>query len=166
MNYVSTLIEDTVEELYLKMGIVDPDHSIEDIAQRLGIQLYYFRKPPFVSRGCIYLDPAIPLEKRKEVFSHELAHILYHSGVQLFMTESFRLLQESQADNFALHFAVPTFMLRELVLSERNQAITSIASTFHVTHNFAAKRLNHYEKQIEGLILREKINSKMENYYR
>src|SRR5699024_576158 len=122
---------------------------------------HYFRKPPFVSRGCIYLDPAIPRKKRKEVFSHELEHILFHSGVQLFMTESFRRMQEWQANNFALHFAVPTFMLRELVLRERNQAIDTIATTFHVTHNFAAKRLNHYEKQIQGLILHEKISSKV-----
>ncbi|ASK61392.1 hypothetical protein CFK37_03985 [Virgibacillus phasianinus] len=150
MKYITTATEDAVKDLYYKMGLVDPDHSVDDIAQRLGIQLFYLRKPSFASHGCIYLDPTIPEKRRKEVFSHELGHILYHSGIQLFMTESYRRMQEWQADNFALHFAVPTFMLKEIELLDWNQAINSVVTTFNVTPNFAAKRLEHYEKQIQG----------------
>lgn len=74
------------------------------------------------------------------------------------MPKAFRLKQEYQARNFALHFCIPTFMLRKINLpSERNHAIAVIADTFEVTNSFAAARLDHYEKQIDGFLFHDKL---------
>ncbi|MGJ9460067.1 ImmA/IrrE family metallo-endopeptidase [Oceanobacillus sp. CF4.6] len=158
MIYPMTTLEDVIEELYLKLGVIDPDHPIEDVAERLGITLFYFEKPPFTMRNTIILDPRLPKELQKEIFAHELAHALFHSGAQVSMPESFRLKQESQAKNFSLHFCIPTFLLREMKFPEyRSHAVSMIAETFQVTNGFAEARLQHYENQIAGAMFHKKI---------
>lgn len=150
MKYITTPLEDLVEELYEEIGVMDPNYPIEGIADKLGIYLSYFRLPlPFTIPGNIVLNPFHSKEKQKETFAHELNHNLHHAGVQLNMPEQFRLMQEHKAHNFAYHFAVPTFMLRKMRLPKyRNQAVDFIAKNFGVTHAFADKRLEHYERQV------------------
>ncbi|MGY0692665.1 ImmA/IrrE family metallo-endopeptidase [Virgibacillus sp. FSP13] len=158
MKYVMTPLEDLIKKLYQKIGVTDPDHPIDDIALRLDIDLIYLKHFPCSSRGCIVLDPRLSAEKLKEIFGHELAHVLYHVGIQLIMPEMFRQMQEYQARNFALHFCIPTFMLQQINFPEyRCQAISVVAETFGVTNEFAAERLKHYENQITGALFHEEL---------
>ncbi len=159
MKYVMTPLEDLVQQLYQRIDVCQPDHSIDDIADRLDIELCYLQTASFSSRGCVVLDPRLSPEKQKEVFGHELAHVLFHVGIQLIMPESFRLLQEYQARNFALHFCVPTFMLlNQKLYKERAQSVDLIAKTYSVTHEFADLRLAHYERQIKAALFYERLN--------
>ncbi|MFA1819558.1 ImmA/IrrE family metallo-endopeptidase [Virgibacillus oceani] len=161
MQYVNTSLEDSVQKIYQKIGVRDPDHPMEDTADRIGVYISHW-KLPFLIPGNIVLDPMLSKEKKKEVFGHELCHHLCHVGVQLDMPESFRMLQEYQAKNFALHFCVPTFMLHRLSFPKhRNESIGKIAATFGVTGNFAAERLRHYEKQINGFMVYEKVSRQL-----
>ncbi|ALX47483.1 ImmA/IrrE family metallo-endopeptidase [Lentibacillus amyloliquefaciens] len=148
MIYTNTLLEDAIEELYLYVGIRDPDYSVEEMADKLGIVILDY-KLPFSIPGHIFLNPQLSKEKKKELFAHELSHDLYHVGLQINMPMDFRNLQEWQARNFALHFCIPTFMLKKMELpNNRAAASAKIAETFHVTYPFAYKRLKQYEKRI------------------
>ncbi|WP_010532472.1 ImmA/IrrE family metallo-endopeptidase [Lentibacillus jeotgali] len=163
MNYITTPLEDHVANMYYKIGISEPDSSIEEIARRLGIVLLYRKKPSFSMEGVITLNPFTSKEVRKITFAHELYHTLYHVGTQIDMPHLFRQLQEWQATNFAYHFCVPTFMLQKLKLpAYRSEAITFIAETFCVTNQFAKERLTIYEKQIIGTLFHERLSSSKE----
>src|SRR5699024_4994001 len=122
-----------------------------------GISIYY-QKIPLSVDGTIFIDPFLHKNRQREVFGHELGHVLLHVGIQLGMPEDFRHMQEAKARNFALHFTVPTFMLLELNMPKyRNQAVNLIAETFGVTHDFANERLLHYERQINGKLFYEEL---------
>ncbi|MEC5422015.1 hypothetical protein QGM71_00725 [Virgibacillus sp. C22-A2] len=69
MKYVTTLLEDSVEGLYIHIGIKDPKHSIYDVASALGIEICYFAELPFCIPGTVTLDPQMPPEKLKEIYS-------------------------------------------------------------------------------------------------
>ncbi|ALX47611.1 ImmA/IrrE family metallo-endopeptidase [Lentibacillus amyloliquefaciens] len=167
MKYITTPLEDSIQKLYWRIGIKEPKHSIEDIATRLGISICY-QKIPLSADGIIFIDPLQNKCKQREVFTHELGHVLQHVGVQLGMPEDFRHMQEAKARNFALHFTVPTFMLLELSMPKyRNQAVNLIAERFGVTHDFADERLLHYERQITGELFFEELlkgNESTEDY--
>jgi len=157
MRYITTPLEDSIQELYRRIGIKKPKHSIEDVAARIGISIYY-QKIPLSTEGIIFINPSLSVEQQREVFAHELGHVLHHVGVQLGMPEDFLHMQEAKAQNFALHFTVPTFMLLELNLPKyRNQAINMIADIFGVTYCFADERLLHYERQIIGNLFYEEL---------
>lgn len=157
MKYITTYLEDSVQKLYQKMDVKDPNHSIIDIANRLEIYISFCILPFSIPRNII-LDPLLSKEKQKEVFAHELGHRLNHAGLQTDIPDEFRRLQEYQAINFALHFCIPTFMLLKIDMPRyRNQAIQMIAETFGVTCEFSKKRLNHFEKQIQGALFHENL---------
>lgn len=85
------------------------------------------------------------LKYRVGRFCHELAHILYHAGDQMKLPTEFIQYQEYKANNFALHAAIPTFMLLNMNLpNDYYQAVALLQKTFKVSLTFACKRLNHF----------------------
>lgn len=76
------------------------------------------------------------------------------------MHKLFRELQEFQAKQFMYHFCVPTFMLLQMTLPNlRQQAILHIAQTFHVTRDFAEKRLALFEQRRAGIQFQKEFTS-------
>lgn len=145
MNYVENYIHD----LYQHLHITSP-HQLnpEYVARKLHIHLVYWDE---ISQATLYQDkPYILLDTfvapyMWEEFCHELCHILQHSGNQLALPPPFVAYQETKADYFALHAAVPTFMLAQLLIpTDYAQTICIIQNTFHVSPTFARKRLDHY----------------------
>ena len=79
-----------------------------------------------------------------------LSHVLWHAGNQARMPPHFADYQEWQAESFALHFCIPTFMLQQLKLSrDGNTAIYETSETFGVTYKFAEKRLDKWKQKTE-----------------
>src|SRR5690606_40765347 len=76
-------------------------------------------------------------------FGHEICHFLRHVGNQLIMHTLFRQLQEYQANYFAYHFCIPTFMLDKLF----NYTIYDVMNLFNVDYDFASKRLEMYKNK-------------------
>ncbi|WLP59860.1 ImmA/IrrE family metallo-endopeptidase [Bacillus pumilus] len=154
MKYIYTHLEDNVNRLYAEMKILNPsEQSIDTISEKLGIEVCYkeisSRAIINQSTQIIILDKRLNKCIRWEKFCHEIGHILFHSGNQLLMPDSFRLYQEWKSNSFMYHFAVPTFMLRSVNIPvEPNQAIQFIAKIFKVTPSFAKHRLNlYYQKK-------------------
>jgi len=152
--YHPTLIEDYIENLYHSLFIFIPEQiDMIRIAEKLNIWIHF---APVGSRAIcrgnlpsIIIDNRITTYQQWEDFAHELCHILLHVGNQLYMPKSFLDYQEAKANNFMLHFCIPTFMLRVLNLPEtRSESIQLIAKTFNVSFHIAERRLLHYENQL------------------
>ncbi|HAM81614.1 ImmA/IrrE family metallo-endopeptidase [Ornithinibacillus bavariensis] len=89
-------------------------------------------------------------QKEWQLFGHELGHSLRHCGHQLKMHPLFKELQEYQANYFAYHFCIPTFMLDKLI----NYTVKDIMALFNVENDFALRRLEMHKGKflIGGLI--------------
>lgn len=157
MKYYMTNLEKIVKQIYDRIGVDETDVPIDEIANRLGISLFYY-DVSFSVNGSIFIDRRLTKRKQKEVFSHELCHCLYHVGNQLDMPDLYRQYQENKADNFAMHFSVPTFMLQKINFSNnRYVAAAEISDIFCVTKELAFKRLEHYQNQLFGAMFHKKL---------
>ncbi|MBJ8200672.1 ImmA/IrrE family metallo-endopeptidase [Bacillus cereus] len=153
-RYYTTQTEDYIKKLYHSLSIFTPEQiNMIEIARKLNIWIHF---APFESRA-IYREelPSIIIDNRKkfyhqwEDFGHELCHILFHIGNQLLMPKMFLDYQEAKANNFMLHFCIPTFMLQKLDLPEsRVESIQIISKTFNVSVQIAKQRLFHYENKL------------------
>ncbi|MFJ7933668.1 ImmA/IrrE family metallo-endopeptidase [Sporosarcina sp. NPDC096371] len=151
MNY--SHLEDYVKNLYTSIGINNPEQlNKNSIAVRLGITLYAFNgtSEGVYSNGrqYIFLNRNLTRRGQWQEFGHELCHILRHAGNQKKMPRTFIDYQEWQAENFALHFCIPTFMLMHLELpKDFYLAARMVRETFHVTYEFAEKRLDMWKRK-------------------
>ena len=144
MNFTRTHADETVTKLYEKIGINRPPLLSPDvIAYRLGIELNYLPVDSMRINKKMYLDSRLSTEEQWQQFGHELCHVLWHQDNQLKLSQSFIDMQERQADNFALYACIPTYALLDMQLpSTEREAIGALAEAFHVTPQFAQKRLN------------------------
>lgn len=125
------------------MSISQPEQiDIDHIAEKLKVNIYY-ADVSFRFRNNIFIQKSTK-QREWQLFGHEIAHYLLHSGSQLNMYYLFRDLQEYQANHFAYHFCVPTFMLDNL--KEVNTDV--IMDNFNVEFEFALKRLDMYQWKV------------------
>lgn len=152
--YYTTQTEDYIEKLYHSASILVPEQiDMVTIAQKFNIWLHF---ASFGSRAIcrdhlpsIIINNRIPPYQQWEEFAHELCHVLFHVGNQLNMPKLFLDYQETKANNFMLHFCVPTFMLRSLEFPEtKKETVYLIAKSFNVSYKVAEQRLLHYENQL------------------
>lgn len=141
-----TYMEDYIKNLYLNIGITKPEEiDLYTITSRLHLKVLFVPFGSLRANNVICLDQRISKEEQWEQFGHELCHTLWHFGNQLGVAPLFREYQEWKANNFALHFCVPTFMLDEIKLDrEYYNAMYQIRQTFNVDEEFAKKRLDSY----------------------
>lgn len=152
MKYNTTLLEDWIELFYRNLGIYHP-HQIDlhTIANRLGYTVTYQDISSRFYENEVIIDDRLNPQEQWQEFAHELCHAERHAGNQLVMPKSFLELQEYQANLFAYHFCVPTFMLLRINIPDfKKEAIYSIANTFLVTIEFAEQRLNLYWNRISN----------------
>ena len=156
--YQTSYLEDYIERLYRNLGIHHPEQLDKyAIGNELNVGIYLVsgESEAFCSskRNYIFLNGNLNHKERWQDFGHELCHVLRHAGHQNKMQPMFRDLQEWQADNFAYHFCVPTFMLKRIRLpTDRSRAICLIAETFGVEYSFAEKRLDRYLNKLYAAV--------------
>lgn len=138
-----THLEDFIINLYRSIGISTPPQiDMLVVARRLNVEITYDEKPIFCFGNEIILRPTNQVQEWLD-FCHELGHVLLHSGCQLNMHPLYREYQEWNADLFALHFCIPTFMLEKIKLPyRRSEAIELIVNEFNVSPRFAETRLD------------------------
>lgn len=157
--YQNSHLEDYIRQLYKDLSIEEPDQlNMYVIADQLNVGVYLTSNTSeafyWQDRYYVFVDRNLDSRQRWQDFSHELCHVLRHSGHQGHMPISFRELQEWQADNFMYHFCVPTFMLQKIHLPhDQFEAIRLISETFNVEYSFAVKRLEmYYRKDVNKMI--------------
>ncbi|UAT32603.1 ImmA/IrrE family metallo-endopeptidase [Bacillus badius] len=155
----STRLEDYIFSLYQSIHIYEPEQlSIDLIASRLGIDIEYINGASktihIQNQPLVLINQHLTPEAQWQDFGHELGHLLQHCGNQMCLPPPFIELQEWQANNFALHFCIPTFMMEQLEFPWRKQeVIYLLARTFTVEFSFAARRLERWLRRKESFQL-------------
>ncbi|EUJ64819.1 ImmA/IrrE family metallo-endopeptidase [Listeria fleischmannii] len=150
-----TLLEEKVKGLYEELEIQTPrDLDMQEICSKLNIK---FKLWDYGSEaGTINNKPYICIDKRLNFreqwgdFGHELGHIIKHCGNQKHLPATFVEYQEIQANHFAEHFLVPTFILNRINFPpfpcEEN--IFYLMKLFPVDRTIAKKRLLQYSTAV------------------
>lgn len=91
------------------------------------------------------LDETLSPQQQWQDFTHELAHVLLHTGRQSRLPQTSIEYQEMKANHFMYHAAMPTFMLEQLgVNSFSDMTIRNLQTSFNVEYKFPMKRLQQY----------------------
>lgn len=151
MKYQTTLLEDWIKEFYFNIDIFYPYQlDMLSIANRLGIVVHFEEITSRVYNSEIIIDSRLSPAEQWQDFAHELCHVLRQDGNQLIMVhKQFLDFQEAKAENFSLHFCVPTFMLFRYRIPNIPEGISFVMEKFKVTREFATKRLIHFRNQLQ-----------------
>ncbi|MEK4303693.1 ImmA/IrrE family metallo-endopeptidase [Oceanobacillus sp. FSL K6-0251] len=150
MKYHTTLLEDSIKQFYFYLNIYHPQQlDMIKIAELLKIKIHFAPFSSSTFRGEIIIDSRLAPEQQWEDFGHELCHVLFQYGNQILNINSLFLeYQEWKANNFALHFCVPTFMLQKYKIATIPDGISFITNKFQVRQEIAEKRLIHFRNQL------------------
>jgi Zn-dependent peptidase ImmA (M78 family) len=173
MKYVKTNLEEWIEDQYREMSLYFPrDITFEVIANYFNIHFAFGRGPSFNTVvdnfAAISVDCRESEIEQKQQFFHELCHALLHPGLQTEMSQSFKSLQESKADNFSYHCCIPTFMLLRYEIAnflDVEAGVPFIEREFGVTEEFARERLRQFKRKILQAKSDEEHRKYMESMY-
>lgn len=158
--YKETELEQWIYIKYRKNGFMNPyDLSdIDCIASAFGVDLVYCDHHSFscnVSQ-VIFLNRHLDLITQRDVFFHELCHVLRHAGDQRRMPKLFEERQEMESGWFQNYAAIPFYMVETINLPEtQREAVDVIAQEFRVSHKFAKERLHQIQRRIFDSMLWE-----------
>lgn len=151
--YPTTALEDWVTDFYSRLGIMKPDQIKEEtIAKRYAIYLHKKPRPAFHEivgryRG-ISVDSRVKKTIQREMFFHELCHILRHAGLQCMMPSAFRELQERDSTHFTKYAAIPHHMIKYIDINDP-YVIDQMISIFKVTPELCIERLMQIQKRMK-----------------
>jgi Zn-dependent peptidase ImmA (M78 family) len=140
-----------VSKYYKSIGIYTPDQINEkSIARNLRIYLTYTDKRSYSAQNgnfkLINIHSHLEIRKQREVFFHELCHILRHEGYQYrVMPKAFRDLQEWDAAHFTRYAAIPFHML-SYANWKSPTLIKDMAETFQVSEEICQYRVDHINR--------------------
>lgn len=144
-SYQTTALEDWVTNFYVRLKIFHPSQiNIEQIARIYDIFIH--RKNMLPSHEVIGRYRGITIDIReskdvqREIFFHELCHILRHFGVQNMMPKAFEELQERDSKHFTRYAAIPHHMLKYIDFKDPF-VIDQMVSLFKVTPELCVERL-------------------------
>jgi Zn-dependent peptidase ImmA (M78 family) len=165
-NYYTTALEDWVTNFYKRLRILHPRQINEAHIARIysifinGHKLPSYHKVYGNFRG-IYIDIRKSKDLQREIFFHELCHILRHMGVQTMMPVAFRELQEWDARRFTLYAAIPHHMFKYIDFDDPF-VIDQTASIFKVTPELCEER---FEQIKNRCMSHSYIAENRNNYY-
>lgn len=137
-----------ISRLFKSMGIITPnDIDIRIISKKLGITLTYSEKRCYSNDEddfkIININKFFDKQTQREVFFHELCHILRHEGYQYKkMPVAFRELQEWDAARFTRYAAIPFHMLGNINWKSPT-LIEDMSNTFQISEEICQYRVEH-----------------------
>ncbi|WP_416149452.1 ImmA/IrrE family metallo-endopeptidase [Salipaludibacillus sp. HK11] len=152
VKYTQTHLEAWIDNLYIELDIHTPSEMYEKkIADYLNIYLF---KKPLPSNSYINgeyrtmtIDNRISVVKQREVFFHELAHIVRHVGWQFKeMPLRFKELQEWDSRHFYFYAAMPWAILRNINLESPN-IVVELSEAFFVSESFVINKLHYIRRK-------------------
>ncbi|UOY92869.1 ImmA/IrrE family metallo-endopeptidase [Ectobacillus sp. JY-23] len=153
LYFPTTPLEDWITAFYKRIGVKQPkDLNIDYIADQCNVLLLRERTESYRIDNdfiqIIVLDERLSPQKQREVFFHELCHMLRHYGNQGIMPESFRQLQEWDAVRFTKCAAIPIHMLQYIRLENNRDIIADMSEMFKVTPRLCKERLNQIRNRM------------------
>lgn len=163
-HYEMTPLEEFVEDLYRPHNISCSTHlNIDELTRRLNIWVHYLEvasKGLEVNPGMytMIIDKRLSPAEQWLDFLHELCHLLRHAGNQTIMPELFTQAQEEEAYWFTVYAAMPFSFIEKMDVPDTQQAaVAYLASEFHVSIDFARKRLEQIQRRcFEGSLYYER----------
>lgn len=149
-------LDNWVSRLFKTMDIRNPEDIDEKkIARLLGIHLKYSEKRNYSYEDgnfkIININIMQDKKTQREVFYHELCHILRHAGNQVVMPLSWRELQEWDCEHFTRYAAIPFHMLEYLDWKSPT-LISDMASIFNVSEELCEYRVEHIRRNMKEKI--------------
>lgn len=148
--YSLNLVEEYITKAYRQNDITSPhDLDISRISDIWSIHLEYTNTTRAFaqwdsSTRRIFLPNKLSKAEQRVAYFHELCHVLRHVGNQRTMPESFRNLQEVQAEHFILFASMPYFMIKNHLI----ESPSLIAEEFQMPINYVYKRLSYIQSKI------------------
>lgn len=142
-------LEDFIEKIYSSYNLKKLcKYKLTELADILEIDVVLDSPKNRIVQDLIFIQSGSK-EKQLEAFAHELGHYYRHVGHQKNMPVPYREFTEWQANQFAYHFCIPTFMLlkEDLPFCE-HKAILIVAGRYGVTYRMAKKRLRMFEQKM------------------
>ena len=159
-------IDDVVESVRVKTRMSYPDSNLLDVAEKLGVKVYYLDFSKFKSEkkeingvinwkkedgkepyAEIYINKDFPSERKKFTLAHELGHYMLHPNemklrvdVYDYSKDSKESVEESEANYFAASLLMPRDEF-EKVLGVSNGDLRITAKYFGVSMRAAETRL-------------------------
>lgn len=144
-------LDSWVSKFYRMNGILTPqDINEKAIARALRIFLTYSDKRSYSAEEgkfkLININKNLDPLKQREVFFHELCHILRHEGHQYkIMPAAFRELQEWDAVRFTRYAAIPFHMLR-FIDWKSPSLIEDMSNIFKISEEICQYRVDHINR--------------------
>jgi Zn-dependent peptidase ImmA (M78 family) len=140
-------LDSWVSKLYKRIGINDPNEICErKISYSLGIHLTYSERRNYArDEGrfkLININNDQDITAKREIFFHELCHILRHEGSQYMMPKAFRELQEWDCGHFTRYAAIPFHMLHTVDWKSPT-LIEDMSNKFKVSEELCRNRVDH-----------------------
>jgi Zn-dependent peptidase ImmA (M78 family) len=138
------------------MGIITPeDIELRTITYKLGIHLSYSERRCFAREDgnfkLIHLNQFLSVEAQREIFFHELCHILRHVGFQYnLMPNAFRELQEWDANHFTRYAAIPFHMLGYCDWKSPT-LVSDMSKMFKVSEELCNYRVEHIYRNFKSV---------------
>ena len=135
--------EEATTTLYRALGITEPSQlNPIAIAKGISVDLVYMPVDSISVNDTIYLDSRLSPAMQWQQFGRELYRVLHHPANQLRRTSDDIGDWHKEADLFALCACMPSVMISDMRLpSTERETVTTLADTFNVTEEFAAKRI-------------------------
>jgi len=142
-------IEIFVMNFFKSLNIFEPQQlTVELLSEKMNIPVIYWNYSSEITqyRGIykIFINESLSKKQQWQEFGHEMAHFFLHIGDQSNMNHIFMTYQEKQAEYFAYHFCVPTFMLYGL----KEVSVYDVMNLFNVEFDFALRRLEMCRNKI------------------
>jgi Zn-dependent peptidase ImmA (M78 family) len=170
--YEPNELEVKINYIYQSQGICSTsDLSIENVAAIFHVDLPYYTGPSFADwddpdNPVIFIDSRLDIQKKREIFFHEVSHLLLHVGNQNELPGLFKELQENQAGYCQLYAAMPIYMFEEFQGLTHLSCIEAITNRFMLPSTFVRKRLEQINRRISRTQWDQQIKAQIQSQYR
>jgi Zn-dependent peptidase ImmA (M78 family) len=163
-------IEEKINLIYKNNGLYSTTNlSIENISSVFKIDVQYYVGPScadWEGDPVIFLDSRLSLEKKREIFFHEISHLLLHVGNQDKMHSLFKELQENQANSCQLYAAMPIYMFEEFQGVPYSSSIEVMSNRFMLPSTLVRERLEQIKRRISRAHWDHQVKEQLQKQYR
>lgn len=151
--YIPTLSEELVSNLYIELGITNPnDINIDFICYSRNIT---YTEIPMHSHYLItsknekyiFVDSRLNKIKKREHFFHEWTHVELHEGNQTSLPYNLFIKQENDANNLSQYALIPFHMLNHIDFYSDN-IVNEVKETFNVSTKTCVDRLSQIKRRV------------------
>lgn len=159
MRY-STNREMKISEHLRSLGIMNAsDLSIENFCTLFDIDVCFQNDKSHClfdeDFAVIFIDNQLSHREQRQVFFHELAHVLWHHGSQINMPKQLMMLQEEQASFISLYYAMPRYLL--LPILDQYQSIDVLADYFDLPASMVIKRCKSFQREQTRIVTQTQL---------